>query len=331
MNVRTFHQGRRIGTGAALLFWTLAALAETGMVTGNRVNLRAGPGERFEVVVQADHGERLTVLGREEQWLKVRPPLDTDLWVYAALVKDGKVVASKVQVRSGPGINYTAVGQVDRDDMLVVRGEFQEWLKIQPPEDAALWVAAEYVEASAGSADPKPRRPPPAVATDHRREETESVSAPPAAASTSVSVDTTSPAVQKPETAREAASEPPVAPQAVFSEKPSTPTHRKAIATMNVVDEEEIATDDAAGGTGASRVRYRGELRPAGFVLGRAGRFRLVKQLPSGRGVTVCYVRGGEEKLKSLVGRTVVLEGQERMVQGARWPVVDAERIQVLP
>lgn len=45
-----------------------------GTVTGSGVNVRAGPGTDFAVLTQVEMGTRVTVLGLEDGWARVRLP-----------------------------------------------------------------------------------------------------------------------------------------------------------------------------------------------------------------------------------------------------------------
>ena len=68
----------------------------TGQVTGNRINVRAGPGTGHKIVAQLEKGQEVKVLGRRENWLKVLLPADDAAqpgaqqgmaWVYHSLLK----------------------------------------------------------------------------------------------------------------------------------------------------------------------------------------------------------------------------------------------------
>jgi len=142
---------------AAILAGVAARGAEPVQVTvqGDRVNLRAQPKLEAEVAGQVNDGETLTVRGAEGEWVEVEPPSRVDVWVHRDFVRDGVVQVSNLQVRAGPGINYSRVGMVNKGDKVEVRGEFGEWLKIAPPPGTTLWVSRPYVRF------PTPPSPPP--------------------------------------------------------------------------------------------------------------------------------------------------------------------------
>lgn len=115
-------------------------------VLGESVNLRAAPSLESEVVTQVSKGDILCALGTNGNWVQVAPPTNVDLWAYGELVQDGVVLAPRLVVRSGPGINYTPVGRMDKGQKLQVRGAHGDWMKIAPPSGAGLWISRQFVE-----------------------------------------------------------------------------------------------------------------------------------------------------------------------------------------
>ena len=150
--------------------WVLAAAAQTPetmqvRVHGSRVNLRAKPALDAEPLGQVTDGALLTAKSVRDDWVEVVPPEQTALWVHKDFIKDQKVAAEKLYVRTGPSINHTVVATMLRGESLTVRGEFQEWVKIAPPPQASFWVARKLVDVvPASKAPPQPvSMQPPAV------------------------------------------------------------------------------------------------------------------------------------------------------------------------
>ncbi len=136
-----------------LLFLTavLTANAQTDgvlkvRVTGDRVNLRAGPDLNVEVLDSAMRGEELVCLEQTNGWVAVQSPESLDFWVAAEYVQNGVVQPEKLNVRSGPSQNYSVVAVVNKGDMLSLRGEFNDWLKIAPPQGSRVWISTDFVE-----------------------------------------------------------------------------------------------------------------------------------------------------------------------------------------
>ena len=115
-------------------------------VVGQRVNLRAKADMQAEVVGQIADGEFLNARSFQDDWVEVAPPASVELWVHREFIKDNQVIAPKLYVRGGPGINYTAVGTLMRGDTITPKGDFGEWIKIVPPAVCSLWVNRSYVQ-----------------------------------------------------------------------------------------------------------------------------------------------------------------------------------------
>lgn len=258
----------------------VAEAANEVRVVGNRVNLRAKPDLQTEVVGQANRGDLLTVKSMTEEWVEVVPPQSIEFWVHRDFVEAGEVASPRLNVRAGPGINYSVVATLERGTRVHQRGEFVEWLSIEPPSSASIWITRELVEAVQPAPAPRP--------------------APPA----------------RPEPARKPEPPPrePVAP-VVYHPPPSPPP-----SDLDLIPLE---------GQG-ERVERTGTLRPAGFVFGRPSRYRLTRQ--RGHSIeTICYVKGNEAQLQSLLGHQLEISGQEYWVQGARYPVLLPEQIVLKP
>jgi uncharacterized protein YraI len=137
----------------------LWASAQTAVVVGDRINLRAAPSKNAEVTVQVGNGQSLTVKSVSNGWVAVRMPESADVYVHRDFVKDGVATVSPLNLRAGPGINYNRVGSLSKGDAVAVRGEVGEWLKIVPPPVATAWVSEDYVRIDPGTPPPPPPAP----------------------------------------------------------------------------------------------------------------------------------------------------------------------------
>ncbi|HEY5621891.1 MAG TPA: SH3 domain-containing protein [Pontiella sp.] len=115
-------------------------------VTGDNVSLRAKPGLQGELLERAMRGEELIYCGETNGWVAVQMPVAVDCWVSAEYIQEGAVEPGKLNVRSGPSLNYSVVGVLTRGDKVEVRDEFNGWLKIVPPAGSRVWISADYVE-----------------------------------------------------------------------------------------------------------------------------------------------------------------------------------------
>lgn len=115
-------------------------------VTGDRVSLRAQPSLDGELLDRAMRGEEMVYFEQTNGWVAVQAPESLNFWVAAEFIAEGVVQPKKLNVRSGPSRNYNVVAVVERDEVLTLRGEFNEWLKIAPPVGSRVWISADYIE-----------------------------------------------------------------------------------------------------------------------------------------------------------------------------------------
>lgn len=281
----------RVWTILTVLMLALPAVeaANEVRVIGNRVNLRAKPDLQTEVVGQVNRGDRLTVKSMTDEWVEVAPPSSIQFWVHSDFIDGDEVAPPRLNVRAGPGINYSVVAVIERGQRVRPTGEFAEWLSIEPPSAASIWITRELVEEI---------RPPPVRPVIPPRPRPEPTPMPP-------------PRETPPR-------EPP--PRA----EPAPPVvHRPAPEPPRDLD---LIPLEGQG----EQVERAGTLRPAGFVFGRPSRYRLTRQ--RGHSVeTLCYVKGNEAQLQSLLGHDLVITGHEYWVQGARYPVLVPEQIVLKP
>lgn len=115
-------------------------------ITGDRVNLRASPDINGELLDSAMQGDEFVCLEKTNGWVAAQAPDSLDCWVSGTYVQNGIVKPEKLNVRSGPNLNYAVVAIVNKGDELNLRGEFNGWLKIAPPNGSKVWISTDYVE-----------------------------------------------------------------------------------------------------------------------------------------------------------------------------------------
>src|SRR5438477_490264 len=96
-----------------------------GVVLGDSVNLRAGPGTAYEVVAHLKGGTRVEVLGEAFGWLLVHPAIDLTVYVSREMVElkgdgVGLVTRDRVNLRSRAALDSTVLGQVNKGDLVRV-------------------------------------------------------------------------------------------------------------------------------------------------------------------------------------------------------------------
>lgn len=149
---------------AVLLFTGFpVGAAEEGVVTGNVVNVRSGPGLNYQVVTKTEAGQGLSVVNKSGEWLQVRLYNGKEGWIRQDLVKItaaapaasstryGKINTKVLNVRSGPGTNYALVTKIGQDEIHQILEEKDGWYKI-----ALGWVSGDYVVPAAAPASSAP-------------------------------------------------------------------------------------------------------------------------------------------------------------------------------
>ncbi len=304
-------------TGALTLSSGAAELV--ARVKTDRVNLRAKPDTSSEVVAQANAEDRLSVVSSQDEWVEIVPPDSVDVWAHVDFVKDGLSAANKLNLRAGPGINYSVVGSIDRGQVVPVRGQFGEWLKVAPTH-ATLWVSRPFVDlvspvAAVGA-------PVPVVSAPTSATPEPVAPATPLGAAAESQLPMLPPAEPAPPTVALPQSELPPA-QPVAPVALDAPSASKTAGAIPLPPDLRPVPLEGQG----RYVSREGELKPAPFLFGRPSAFRLVKK-EGVQLVTVCYVRGNSAQLNSLLNEQLTVFGYEYWVQGVRQPVIVLERIE---
>lgn len=266
-------------------------------VIGQRVNLRAKADPQAEVVGQFSDGEFLNARSFQDEWVEVVPPDSVDLWVHREFIKDNQVMAPKLYVRSGPGINYTVVGTLLRGDTITPKGDFGEWIKVVPPAVCSLWVNRTYVQVL----QPEKAKQFPAQKSPSDQ-----------------------PAKADGQVAEEAPEAPDIYTPPIVAVAPKAPSAEPVQQQVVTNHPSDLALIPLAG---QGRVVQRdGILRLSGLVWGRPSRFRLVRYEGS-RIEMICYVRGNSSQMNALLGQRLLIRGREYWVQGVKYPVVLPDEI----
>ena len=161
------HQGRVWAVSVAVGLAVLTVRAEeAAVVKKDRVNVRAQASTRSEVITQLKKGETVTVLeeitpkkrkrGEPANWARIQLPPNTTVWVYAPYIEptNHSVNIKRLNLRAGPGENYSVIGRLDRGtEVKEIRAD-GNWMEIEAPTNAYAFVDAELLEKSAAAPAP---------------------------------------------------------------------------------------------------------------------------------------------------------------------------------
>ncbi|HVM48249.1 MAG TPA: SH3 domain-containing protein [Candidatus Acidoferrum sp.] len=134
---------------------TTPLLAGPAIVVASNVNVRGQAKLKSEVVTHITKGDTVTVLeelvnnnsGPEEPsaWAKISLPPGAHAWVNAGFITNSAVRPKKLNVRSGPGENYSVIGLLQKGDAVKEIKTKGDWTEIEPPAGAYAFVAAQFL------------------------------------------------------------------------------------------------------------------------------------------------------------------------------------------
>ncbi len=143
--------------------------AAPALVKSDAVNVRGQPSFNGEILGHLQKGDSVTVQeeitlsrlekGEPAQWSQIAMPTNIPVWVNSQFIDaDSKTVkASKVNLRGGPGENFSIVGRLEKGAAITeVRSE-NGWTAIQTPTNAYAYVATGFLDVQPA---PAPMPPP---------------------------------------------------------------------------------------------------------------------------------------------------------------------------
>ena len=142
----------------------------SGVIAKDRVNLRGQATLKSEVVAQLQQGDPITILAEidvdevqgaaPEKWFRISLPESIPVWVHSNFINPESltVKANRLNMRKGPGENFSVLGQLNEGEIVKVIETKGDWIKIKAPDQAYAYVAA-YLVALQPSITPTGSRP----------------------------------------------------------------------------------------------------------------------------------------------------------------------------
>jgi len=143
------------------------------VVVVNHLNVRGQAKLHSEVVARLTKDAVVTVLeeitlkhsapDEPSAWAKIALPSDAHVWIHNSFVDaNKKVTARKLNLRAGPGENYSVLGLILRGEEVKPINTKEDWIEIEAPTNTHAFVAAQYLRQLPAEA---PTPPPTVVAT----------------------------------------------------------------------------------------------------------------------------------------------------------------------
>lgn len=147
---------------------TVTLVPGPATVASPQLNVRGQAGLKGEAITHLKQGDSVNVIDQinlarhapnePAQWAKISYPQNLHTWVSAKYIDaDSKTVKSKkLNLRAGPGENYSVVGSLEHGTPVTQIQEKNGWMEITPPADSYAFVAAMYLKQEAPAPTPTP-------------------------------------------------------------------------------------------------------------------------------------------------------------------------------
>ena len=138
----------------------LCSATETGIIKGNKINIRLRPGTG-DTIAQLSNGDEVAIFKEEGGWLQIAAPAAAKAYVSAKFIKDGKTTGN-VHFRSGPSTQHQSYGIVEAGTPVEVIGTPKgDWLQVKPLPTLKCYVSAQFVKRTPQAVQPpKPQSVP---------------------------------------------------------------------------------------------------------------------------------------------------------------------------
>jgi len=132
-------------------------------IAGSNINIRGQATFNSEVITRLSTGAAVTVLEKivlekprndePAQWAKIAFPANAHVWVHASFVDrtNKTVLPKKLNVRTGPGENYSIVGIMEQGAPVKEISTKAGWIEIEAPANAYAFVAARFLKQDHGA------------------------------------------------------------------------------------------------------------------------------------------------------------------------------------
>src|SRR5581483_8582535 len=140
-------------------------------VDANHVNVRGQPKLNSEIVARLAKDQKVTVLeeitrnnsGPDEPsaWAKIILPSEVHVWVNNTYSDPNAktVKPKKLNLRSGPGENFSVLGRMERGEAVNQVSAKGDWLEIEAPTNCYAFAAAQYLKQEPAAAMTPPTEP----------------------------------------------------------------------------------------------------------------------------------------------------------------------------
>ncbi|HSY74516.1 MAG TPA: SH3 domain-containing protein [Dongiaceae bacterium] len=156
---------KKVAAPKKLVEPTVTLVPGTAEIGVSNVNVRGQAGLKGEVIAHLFKGDVVTVFEQinlskhkadePAQWAKISYPTNAHVWIRSKYIDtNGMVISKKLNLRAGPGENFSTVGIIERGTPVTQVELKGDWMKIEPPATAYAFVAAMYLQQEAAAPGP---------------------------------------------------------------------------------------------------------------------------------------------------------------------------------
>ncbi|MGD0086790.1 MAG: SH3 domain-containing protein [Verrucomicrobiota bacterium] len=147
---------------------TVTLVPGPAQVSVKSLTARGQAGLKGEVVAHLKQGDTVTILSQinldkhkanePAQWAQIAFPASAHVWAFAKFIDkaNNTVLSKKLNLRGGPGENYSVLGTIERGTAVNIIQTKGAWVEIEPPNNAYAFVAAMYLTQTAPAPQPTP-------------------------------------------------------------------------------------------------------------------------------------------------------------------------------
>jgi len=148
---------------------TIPSFPYIAEITGDRVNVRCGPGTQYYSCGKLNKADRVKVVKHQFSWCCIVPPAGSFSWISTQYVRInpneptiGTVIGDNVRVWVGaenlrPMYSTTCRIKLNKGEKVKLLGEEKDrYYKIAPPTGAYRWVSTEYTKALGPAGEVRP-------------------------------------------------------------------------------------------------------------------------------------------------------------------------------
>jgi SH3-like domain-containing protein len=131
-----------------ILLSASAAFARMVSISGDKVNLRSGPGTNYPIVWELGKGYPLRVVESRGGWHRVIDFENDGGWISGKLVSRRPhlvVKKNRINIRSGPSTKYKVIGQANYGVVFRTLERKGSWVKIRHDNGTTGWVQRNLV------------------------------------------------------------------------------------------------------------------------------------------------------------------------------------------